>query len=349
MFECFSIIPFPIFDIMPYKEKLKNPPLSPKKKPDYRVTNWPDYNQSLRKRGMISLYLPYGDLKSQFINESPYVEGRTGQQATYSLAYIELIYTYYRLFGWGIRQITGYLEDLWKIKGLDIAVPSFGHLSDLFASLSLEVRQFCDKLVRRLKQGDSIDLILDSTGLRFGNARSWYETKYDKPCTQRPWRKFHLSMDPEMNIHGVAVTEIEVSDIEKMEDLIPDEISDLVEKVIADGGYYSKEVVEKLYHRGITPVIPPPSHAVVQGQENTTWHDKIVKYIQEKETVYAFHKKYGYGVRSLVESQISRIKRCIGDSLKTQRDSSQKQEAIVIANLINKWNSFGKCICEKTG
>src|SRR3989338_6420870 len=45
----------------------------------------------------------------------------------------------------------------------------------------------------------------------------------------------------------------------------------------------------------------------------------------------------------------SRIKRCIGDSLKTQRDSSQKNEGVVIANLINKWNSFGKCICVKSG
>ena len=34
----------------------------------------------------------------------------------------------------------------------------------------------------------------------------------------------------------------------------------------------------------------------VQGKTNAQWHDKIVQYIKEKGTVYAFHKKYGYGV-----------------------------------------------------
>lgn len=57
--------------------------------------------------------------------------------------------------------------------------------------------------------------------------------------------------------------------------------------------------------------------------------------------------KYGYGKRSLVEAQISCIKRCIGTSLLTQRIDSQKREGIVIANIINKWNSFGKCISVK--
>jgi hypothetical protein len=36
--------------------------------------------------------------------------------------------------------------------------------------------------------------------------------------------------------------------------------------------------------------------ATVQGKTNTQWHDKIVQYIKEKGTVYAFHEKYGYWV-----------------------------------------------------
>ena len=83
----------------------------------------------------------------------------------------------YRLFGWGIRQITGYFEDLWRTKKLDIPVPSFGHLSDLFSALPLKVRQFCEKLAKRIGQGEPITLIFDSTGLRFGKASHWYQTK----------------------------------------------------------------------------------------------------------------------------------------------------------------------------
>src|SRR4051794_37797709 len=105
---------------MPYKEKLKNPSLKPRKKPQYKVVNWTEYNKSLKKRGELSLYFPSGELRPQFINEDPYVPGISGQQATYKQSYIELIYMFYRLFGWGMRQITGFFEDLWRTKKLDI-------------------------------------------------------------------------------------------------------------------------------------------------------------------------------------------------------------------------------------
>lgn len=74
----------------------------------------------------------------------------------------------------------------------------------------------------------------------------------------------------------------------------------------------------------------------------------MVQYIKDKGTIYAFHKKHNYGVRSRIEAQFSRIKRSIGATLKTHTMSSQKREAIIIANLINRWNSFGQCVSVKT-
>ena len=103
---------------------------------------------------------------------------------------------------------------------------------------------------------------------------------------------------------------------------------------------------EALSRAGVTPVIPPPAHAVVHGGEDTRWHDEIVKYIQDK-GIYAFHKKYGYGLRARVEAQISRIKRCIGATLLTQKIASPECEGVVIANLINLWNAFGNPVCVK--
>lgn len=87
-------------------------------------------------------------------------------------------------------------------------------------------------------------------------------------------------------------------------------------------------------NRGITPVIPPPRNAKIYGQDNTIWHDKVVRYISKKSNIYAFYKKYCYGVRALIEAQISRIKRCIGSSILTKKISSQKREAIVITSLL---------------
>ena len=330
---------------MPYKERIKQGQERKRKKPGYRVTNASAYNLSLKKRGMISLYFPSGDLKSQFINDTPYVKGVSGREPSYKEGYIELIYTFYRLHGWGIRQIAGFMEDYWATCGLAIPVPSFGQLSDRFAQLKLTVKQRCRRLAKRLANGEAVDILIDSSGLSFGRASQWYEVKYGKKASVTPWRKMHLSIDPEMNVHGIAITDTAVSDSEGMELVMPGEVQ--IAKVIADGAYYSIERGEALFSAGVLPVIPPPVHAVVHGKNDTTWHDQIVQYIKDKGSVYAFHKRYGYGQRSLVESQISRIKRCIGSTLLTQKIESQQSEGVIIANIINLWNSFGRPISVK--
>lgn len=154
-------------------------------------------------------------------------------------------------------------------------------------------------------------------------------------------------MDPDMNNYAVEITNNSVSDIAMQEILIPNDIA--IDKIIADGGYYSIEGVERLYLSGITPVIPPPRYAVIRGKPDSTWHDNIVSYIKTKGTVYALHKKYGYGLRALIEAQFSRIKHCIGASLLTENDASKKAEGIIIGNIINLWSSFGQCESVKIG
>jgi hypothetical protein len=200
-------------------------------------------------------------------------------------------------------------------------------------------------LARRLANGEDVTVIIDSTGLSFDRASQWYEEKYGKKAAQTPWRKMHLAIDPEMNVHAIEITTTEVSDSEGMDRVLPADIP--IDRVIADGAYYSIERGEALNSRGFLPVIPPPSHAVVHGDETTRLHDQMVQYIKDKGSVYAFHKKYGYGLRSLVEAQISRIKRCISSKLITQKLASQEREGVIIANIINLWNSFGRPVSTK--
>ncbi|QXE07236.1 transposase [Paraburkholderia sprentiae WSM5005] len=90
----------------------------------------------------------------------------------------------------------------------------------------------------------------------------------------------HLSIDAEMNVHAIAITGTDVSDIEGMDRVLPDDIP--IDRVTADGAYYSIERTEALSRSGVLPVISPPSHAVVHGEEQTQWHDKVVGYIKEK-------------------------------------------------------------------
>ncbi|MFM0515781.1 hypothetical protein, partial [Paraburkholderia sp. RL17-373-BIF-A] len=67
----------------------------------------------------------------------------------------------------------GFMEDYWSARGLTIAVPSFGQLSDRFATLKVEIRQRCERLAARLKRGEAVTAIVDSTGMNFGRASDW--------------------------------------------------------------------------------------------------------------------------------------------------------------------------------
>jgi hypothetical protein len=163
------------------------------------------------------------------------------------------------MFGWGMRQISGSMEDYWVVRGLDNPVPSFGHLSDRFAALELTVRQRCERLTQRLARGEAVSLIVDSTGMNFGRAGEWHEQKYGRKAAQTPWRKVHLSSDPDMNVHAIRVTSTKVSDSEGMDAVLA--VDAPVDRVIADGAYYSIERTEAWSRCGVLPVIPPPAHA----------------------------------------------------------------------------------------
>ncbi|MFL9965996.1 transposase [Paraburkholderia sediminicola] len=323
---------------MPYNARLKTGEPRKRKKPGYRVTNAREYSQSLKKRGQLSPYCPDGDLKALFINAQPYVKGVSGREATYTDAYIELIYTFYWLFGWGTRPITGQMEEFWAIRGLDIAVPSFGHRVTE-AALKIIIRQRLWAASSQSGQWRSRESDRPEHGHAVGPASEWHEQKYGRKAAHTPWRKVNLSIDPDMNVHAVSVTETAVSDTEAMDAVLA--VDCPVDRVIADGAYYSIEKTETWSACGVLPVIPPPAHAVIHGESHTRWHDRVVGYINKKGSVYAFNKKYGYGLRSRVEAQISRIKRCIGSRLLTRKPDSQPREGVIIANLGNLWNSFG--------
>lgn len=161
-----------------------------------------------------------------------------------------------------------------------IPVPSVGHLSDLFATVPIRIKLFCQNICRRIESGEEVDLIADSTGLRFRKASHWYETKYNKNCNNRPWKKLHVSMDTAINIHEVIITNCNIADIEVADELIPADLN--VRSFIANGRYYSSQKVEQLYQAGIIPIILPPSNALGEQKNPTSWHNKIVQYIKEK-------------------------------------------------------------------
>src|ERR1700677_2525856 len=97
-------------------------------------------------------------------------------------------------------------------------------------------------------------MIVDSTGLSFGRASEWCEQKHGHKAARTPWRKMHLSIDTDMNVHGIRMTTTDVSDNKGMDSVLPADVP--LDRVIADGAYYSIERTEALSRAGVTPLIP---------------------------------------------------------------------------------------------
>ncbi len=82
----------------PYRHKFK-----PKK---YKVTNWPDYNQALAKRGDISIWFEEDAINTWYAGPSH----KPGRQAVYSNTAIEIAGVISLVFHLPLRQTTGFLS-----------------------------------------------------------------------------------------------------------------------------------------------------------------------------------------------------------------------------------------------
>ncbi|WOB77082.1 transposase [Achromobacter xylosoxidans] len=127
----------------------------------------------------------------------------------------------YRMYRMGLREFAGFMHDYWRGRGVELPVPSFGHLSDLFASLDITVRRKCVRAAERLNEGEPVTVIVDSTGLRFSHAGAWYEKKYGKKAERTPWRMMHLAMDAEGDVLAVEITDTGTGDSSGLDLLLP--------------------------------------------------------------------------------------------------------------------------------
>ncbi|WP_200959563.1 transposase, partial [Rhizobium sp. Root1203] len=91
----------------------------------FRVTNWPEYEAGLRRRGSLALWITPEALSSW---PAPKRTTRGGQPRYSDLA-IETALTLGLVFGLRLRQTEGLLASVLKLMGLDLAVPDHTTLS----------------------------------------------------------------------------------------------------------------------------------------------------------------------------------------------------------------------------
>ena len=97
----------------------------PKYKTRYRVANWQAYNQSLVRRGDVTLWVAPEAIAAW----TPGRSGRRGGQRRYSNLAIETALTLRLIYHLPLRQAEGFLNSLFVMMHLDLSAPDYTTLS----------------------------------------------------------------------------------------------------------------------------------------------------------------------------------------------------------------------------
>src|SRR5215217_4424094 len=307
-----------------------------------KVTNWRDYDESLRRRGSVTVWFSDGAV------EAWEAERRTsrGGQPEYSDLAILTALTFKAVFRLAYRQTEGLIGSVIGLLGLDLAVPD--HTTLCRRAETLEVP-------RPKPRGDGagggagrdtgpMHLLVDSTGLKLYGAGEWLVEKHGTK-RRRSWRKLHLGVDAETGrIVAATLTDRDEDDASQVGPLL-DQVADPVASVTADGAYDQESVYADVAERHPeAAIIVPPRVTAVASQTATsapTQRDRHLQLIAEQGR-RAWQKASGYTTRARAETAISRYKRVIGDGLRAHTDERRATEMDVAVHVLNRMLELGR-------
>src|ERR1700740_1509124 len=148
-----------------------------------RVTNWSEYDAALRQRGSLTVWFSEEAIAA-WRAEPPTTRGG---QPRYSAVAIATALTLRTVFRLALRQTEGLIGSIIHLLGLTLAVPDHSTLSR--RAKTLEVPR-----PRSRRDGEPVNLWVDSTGLKLCGAGEWLIEKHGTK-TRRTWRKLHLGLD----------------------------------------------------------------------------------------------------------------------------------------------------------
>ena len=302
----------------------------------YKTTNWSSYNDSLKRRGSLSIWF---DPELVWV---PPPSGRRGRQQNFSDAAIQACLTLKVLFGLPLRQTTGFMQSLLLLIGLDWVVPDFSTLCR---------RQRTLKVSLPYRGGTGpLNLLIDSTGIKAEGEGEWNARKHGG-SKRRIWRKIHIGIDEEtLEVRAVEITSSNVGDAPVLPDLLNQIPSDQdIGSVTADGAYDTRKCHEAIAARNAHAVIPPRKNA-------KPWKPTSAGAIARNEAVSAqrylgrtlWRRLSGYHRRSRVETKMHCLK-LMGQSLMARDFDRQVAEIQIRIAVLNRYTALGIPITAPVG
>jgi hypothetical protein len=306
--------------------------VTPKYKTKYRVRNWAKYEESLRRRGDITVWFDEAAIEGWSAAPS----GRPGGQRTFSDLAIVTALTLRLVFHLALRQVEGFVSSLLALLGLGLPTPDHTTLSRRGKTVEVPV-------VPRQAAGP-LNLVIDSTGLKIAGDGEWHARKHGLSNKRRQWHKLHLGIDGDGFIVASALTESGADDALVGEQLL-DGVDALVASFRGDGAYDTRAFWTSLPEAGgpdIDVAIPPRRTASSSGPGDEAWQrrEEAVRRIHEVGR-REWRKESGANQQARAENGMGRFKQIVGDHLRSRTKAGQTTEARIGVNILNRMAVLG--------
>ena len=312
-------------------QKAKQEQVPEKPKTKYHIRNWAMYNESLKKRGSITLWIHEDVLRAW--KAAPEAVRPRGGQKRYSDGAIECLLMVKGVYHLAYRQTEGFAGSLSKHLGVALPIPDYSTLNRRARTLQVNLPTS--------KKG-SIHLVLDSTGLKVYGEGEW-KVRQHGYSKRRTWRKLHLGVDEATGeIEAELLTGAGVDDAEAAGGLLK-QTQAAIEQLSGDGAYDKEKVYKAAAAKGVSKLTIPPRRDAVLWEENENQpqlRNENLRRIWEcgrKE----WKVESGYHRRSLAETAMFRFKTIFGDHLDARETKRQKTEARIKCAALNRMTRLG--------
>ena len=316
---------------MPFKAHADRRHHIPKQR--HQVTNSAAYDAALRQRGSLTVWFTEEAIAAWK------AEPRTtrGGMARYSGLAIATALTLRAVFRLALRQTEGLIGSIIALLGLDLAVPDHTTMSRRAETLQVP-------RPRPRHNGRPMHLLVDSTGLKLCGAGEWLHEKHGTKV-RRALRTLHIGTDADTgHIVAATLTSSDTSDASQVSPLL-DQVPGPVASFTADGAYDWDSVYDDVTarHPEAVVVVPPRANAVPSSTAETalTQRDRHLRSIKDRGRM-GWQATSGYNWRALVEADVSRFKRVIGDALRSRTDRRRATEVAIAVGVLNRMLDLGR-------
>ena len=187
-----------------------------------------------------------------------------------------------------------------------------------------------------------LQLIVDSTGLKLNGPGEWLVEKHGT-TKRRSWHKLHIGLDAVSGeIVASTLTGRDIDDGSQVAALL-DQVDGSVGVFMGDGAYDSADVYAAVEerHPDALVIVPPRAGAVASSQTSPTQRDGHIRNIAARGR-RGWQAASGYNRRALIEAQIGRYKRVIGNALRSHTQEARRAEVAIADHVLNRMNDLGR-------